>query len=132
MILKEVVTPILDPAIAKKMAKVMKAFSAEIKRFDKNAKITMTVTGEFSADVHADMTRWMRPEAVNDVWKETTAAIKKADDAGHIHELVEDGSGEHYAEAILSGLRPGMELKAEALFPTIGYQIKWKKIISKK
>jgi hypothetical protein len=134
MILKEMVTPALDPATAKKMAKVVKAFTAEVKKYSRgaNAKISMTVTGEFSAKVHADMNLWMRPESMESVWEDTLYAIEKADDAGHIKSITEDGSGPEYSEAILSGLRPGMKLTAEAFFPVIGYEIEWKKIISKK
>lgn len=132
MILKEMVTPALDPATAKKMAKVVKAFTAEVKRYSHVAKVKMTVTGEFSAEVHAEMNLWMRPMSMDGVWEDTLDAIKKADDAGHIKSIVEDGTGSEYSEALLSGLRPGMKLTAEAFFPTIGYKIEWKQIISKK
>lgn len=132
MILREMSEPNLDPATAKKMAKVVKAFTAQVKKYDKAAKVSMTVTGEFSADIHADMQRWFNQDDMSNVWEDTKYAVERADDAGHIHTLIEDGSGIEYSTGLLSGLRPGMKITVDAFFPVIGYKIKWKQIISKK
>lgn len=121
----------LDAATQKKMNKVVKAFTTELKRFDKSAKVEVTTDGPFKATVVAELNHWMRPEDINAMWEDLTDAVKKADDNGHIHSLEEHGSGEEFVEALLSSLKPGMKLKAEAFFPTVGFKITWKQIIKK-
>lgn len=58
-------------------------------------------------------------------------AITSADKEGYISsiEIGEVSVGENFVEAILSGLRPGMPVIAEAFFPTISYEVKWKNIM---
>lgn len=132
MNLAEMVNGNLDPSVTAKTKKIVSAFSTELKRFDKKAKVEVEVLGPFSVRIQSDLTRYMHPMNMDGMWEDLKDAIEKADTEGHIFKLEEDGTGEHFVEAILQGLRPGMEVKAEAFFPVVGFTIKWKQIVSSK
>lgn len=132
MNLAEMVEGTLDKSVTTKTKKVVSAFTSELKRFDKKAKVQLQVVGPFSVRIHSDLTHYMNPSDISGMWDDLKSAINKADVDGHIFKIEEDGSGEHFVEALLQGLRPGMVVKAEAFFPTVGFSIKWKQIVSTK
>jgi hypothetical protein len=132
MNLAEMVSNTLDPSVAAKTKKVMNAFASELKRFDKKAKVEMEVVGPFHVKITSDLQHYMSPEDINNMWEDLTDAVSKADTEGHIFKMEEEGSGEYFVQGLLSGLRPGMKLNAEAFFPTVGFSIKWKQIVSSK
>lgn len=132
MQIQDIKTPTLDKSIVSKSTAISKAFERELKRWDKSARVEIEPLGPFNARITSDLNRWFDVEDIKIIWEECKSAIEKADTAGDIFKIEENGSGEHFVEALLSGLRPGMPVVAEAFFPTIGFDIKWKQIINRK
>lgn len=133
MKLTEVSAPSFDAKIEKNLQKILKAVKKEATRFNKHS-IEVIAHGPFKAEVAVHFERYMSPESINDITNEIKSAIIDADENGHIFKL-DYGDlchGENFAEALLTGLRPGMSLKAEALFPTVSFEITWKNIVSSK
>ena len=131
MKLLEVAEAQLDPSIEKKVQKTMKALKAEAARFGKN-QISIKVMSPFKVEFTIEFQRFMHPEDLKAMWPDLQDALKKSDTEGHIHKIEENGSGENFVDAILSGLRPGMMVKADAFFPTVIYEVTWKQIVSRK
>lgn len=123
-------SPVLTPVISKKATRTFNTVKKESKRFGK-ANAEMKVLSETSVRIDLDFQHWMRPESIDDAYDELSYAIKKVDVEGHIHSLDEVGHGAEFVEALLTGLKPGMKLSAEAFFPTLSFEIKWKNIIKK-
>jgi hypothetical protein len=74
----------------------------------------------------------MHPEDIDAVDDDFKFALKQADVDGHIFKLeVGNATGSHFVEAMISGLKPGMTVKAEAFFPTLEYEITFKQIMKK-
>lgn len=124
---------VLTPAIRIKAAKTLNAVKSLVKSYGQ-AKVEIVVITETSVEIVVDFQHWLRPETIGDVYDEMRNIILKADTEGHIFSVSagDHAVGEHFVEAILSGLRPGMPVKAEVFFPTISYEIKWKNVISRK
>lgn len=120
----------LTPVIAKRATKVVNAIKKAVKNYGKNT-VTLNVLTETSARIDIDFHQWMRAESITDIYDELSYLIKKTDVEGYINSLEEVGHGAEFVEALLSGLKPGMSLRAEAFFPTISFEIKWKNIIKK-
>jgi len=94
--------------------------------FENKEQVRVEVLSEKSAKFLIEFNYWMRPETIVDVHNEFEEAIKKADVNGHIQSIEEGNStGEHYVEAMLGGLKPGMKVKAEAFFPTMEKIVTW-------
>lgn len=124
-------SPVLTPVISKKASKTLNAVKKAIKPFGK-ADVQMNVLSETSVEIIADFQRWLPPETIDEVYDEMKYVINKADEEGHLFSVdVGNGVGADFVEAILSGLRPGMPVKAEAFFPTIAYEVKWKNVMKK-
>lgn len=120
---------VLTPPTAKKAAKTLSAFKKRIKSFGK-AEVEMKLLSPTSVEIVAEFQHWLSPESIDDVYSEMEDVIKKADTEGHIMTVeVGNGVGANFVEAILSGLRPGMPVKAEAFFPTIAFEVKWKNLM---
>lgn len=132
--LNESVEP--TPDIKKKISRTLKAITAALKPYCevKGETVKVTVLAPNKAQFTIDFKHWMRPETIHDVNEEFEAAIKKSDEEGHIHKIsVGDAAhGDHYIEALLSGLRPGMKLTAEAFFPTAEFEVTWKQVTTRK
>lgn len=125
-------SPVLTPVISKKASKTLNAVKKALKPYGK-ADVQMNVLSETSVEIVADFHLWLRPETILDAYQEMEYSIKKADEEGHLFSVtVGNGVGADFVEAILSGLRPGMPVKAEAFFPTLAYEVKWKNVIKKK
>ena len=95
--------------------------------FENKETLSVQTLSENSAKFTIEFNHWMRPETILDANEEFEDAIKKSDVNGHIHKIEEGNStGEHFVEALLSGLRPGMKVKVEAFFPTMEKIVTWK------
>lgn len=80
-----------------------------------------------------DFNHWMRPSTIADVYREFEDAIKRSDKEGHMKSVEQGNSvGDEFVEAMLSGLRPGMKLTAEAFFPTLEYVVTWQVVTRRK
>lgn len=124
-------SPVLTPVISKKASKTLNAVKKAIKPFGK-ADVQMNVLSETSVEIVAEFQHWLRSETIDEVYDEMKYVINKADEEGHLFSVdVGNGVGADFVEAILSGLRPGMPVKAEAFFPTIAYEVKWKNVMKK-
>ena len=125
--------PTLTPVITKSASKTLKAVKAILKSYGK-ANVQMNVLSETSVEFVADFQHVVSPSGIQNVYVDMKHAITSADAEGYISsiEIGEVSVGEHFVEAILSGLRPGMPVIAEAFFPTISYEVKWKNIINRK
>ena len=132
MNLAEIVEGTLDKSVATKTKKVVGAFTTELKRFDKKAKVEVEILGPFTVRFTSQLTKYFDKRDIEVMWQDLAEAVIKADEAGHIFKIDEDGSGEDFVRGLLTGLKPGMVVKAEAFFPTVGFTIKWKQIISTK
>ena len=130
MNLKEVALVTLDKSVVAKTKKVVNAFSSELKRFDKKAKVEIEVLGPFHVKFTSDLTAYFSPENLTAMWDDLEDAVYHADTEGHIFKLEAEGSGARFVESLLQGMRPGMIVKAEAFFPVVGFSIKWKQIVS--
>lgn len=73
-----------------------------------------------------DFKHWMRSSTIADVDREFEDAIKRSDKEGHMKSVeLGNANGDEFVEALLSGLRPGMKVIAEAFFPTLEYVVTW-------
>ena len=132
MKLTEVSAVALAPEVQAKANKIFSAVKRETPRFGK-AKFELKPVSEYSAQIIVEFQRFMHPENIDDTYENITYTIEKADVDGHIKILEEAGVGSGFVEALLSGLRPGMApVMVEAFFPTLIWDITWKKIISSK
>ena len=131
MKLLEVANTMLKPDIQKKADKIEKAVKKEMLRYGK-CKVSWKPQDEVKATIYVDFERFMHEEDINGAYEEFKDAINKADTDGHIFKLTDEGHGAQFVNALLTGLRPGMTVKAEAFFPTLGYEITWKNIVSRK
>lgn len=96
-------------------------------------KLSVTVQKSHEATMTIDFQNWLRSEAIDDADKMFKDALKDADVNGHIHSLeVGAAHGSEFVEALLSGLKPGMNVKSEAFFPTLEYVITFKQIVSRR
>lgn len=132
MNLAEMVDGTLDKSVVTKTKKVVNAFTTELKRFDKKAKAEVEILGPFTVRITSELTKYFDASDIEMIWQDTSKAVVNADEAGHIFKIEEEGSGNEFVKALLVGLKPGMVVKAEAFFPTIGFTIKWKQIVSTK
>jgi hypothetical protein len=124
-------SPVLTPVISKKATKTFNAVKKALKPYGP-AVFEMKTLSETSVEITADFQRWLAPETILDAYQEMEYTIKKADEEGHLFKVeVGNGVGADFVEAILSGLRPGMPVKAEAFFPLLAYEVTWKNIIKK-
>lgn len=132
MKLFEVTTMTLKPDVQKKAEKTLKAVKKEMTRYGK-CDVELKPLSEVQCEIMVDFHRYMHPEDIDQAYDDFKDAIKRSDAEGHIFKI-EDGNGvgSQFAEALLTGLRPGMVVKAEALFPTLAYEITWKNIVSRK
>ena len=130
------VTGTFDPSFAKYLKKAEGAVRSELKSYFKHKpspKLEVTFEKPFEARVTLDFQQWLHPGDIDAVDEDFADALKKADVNGHIHKLeVGNAHGSHFVEAMISGLKPGMTVKAEAFFPTLEYVITFKQIISKR
>lgn len=125
-------SPVLTPIISKKATKTLNAVKKALKPYGKS-DIQMNVLSETSVEIVVDFQKWMAPETILDAYQEMEYSIKKADEEGYLFSVtIGNGHGADFVEAILQGLKPGMTVKAEAFFPTLAYEVKWKNIIKKK
>jgi hypothetical protein len=136
MNLLEVTQSTAAPAFAKYLRSAEKRVRSEMASYFRHKpapKLSVTVDSPYKATVTIDFQNWMRPETIDDVDEMFKDALKRADVNGHIHQLeVGAAHGSEFVEAMLSGLKPGMSLKAEAFFPTLEYVITFKQIVSKR
>jgi hypothetical protein len=88
-------------------------------------KVEMTKLAENKFQFEIDFQHWMRSETIADVNREFEDAIRRSDKEGHIFKIEADGVGDEFVEALLSGLRPGMKLTAEAFFPLVSFTVTW-------
>lgn len=123
----------LTPIVIKHSAKTLNAIKKALNSYGK-VDIQVNVLTETSVEYVADFKHWLQPESIRDVYQEMKDAIMRSDTEGHLFsvQVGEVSVGEHFVEAILSGLRPGMPVIAEAFFPTISYEVKWKNIMKHK
>lgn len=125
-------SPVLTPIISKKATKTLNAVKKALKPYGKS-DIQMNVLSETSVEIVADFHVWLRSETILDAYEEMAYSIKKADEEGYLFSVTfGNGHGADFVESILQGLKPGMTVKAEAFFPTLAYEVKWKNIIKKK
>ena len=106
----------------------------QLKPFLSNKEaLQVEVLAENSVKYSIEFKHWMRPEEILDMHNVCEQAIRGADINGHIQAIEEGNStGEHFVEAMLSGLRPGMKLKVEAFYPTMEKIVTWKVVTSRK
>lgn len=130
------VTQTAAPDFAKYLRAAEKRVRTEMASYFRHKpapKLTVTVQGTHEATMTIDFQNWMRPETIDDADDMFKDALKGADVNGHIHKLeVGNAHGSHFVEAMLSGLKPGMNIKSEAFFPTLEYVITFKKIMSRR
>lgn len=126
-------TTVLNTVIAKNATRTLNAVKTILKSYGK-ANIYMNVLSETSVEIVADFQHIVSPGGIQNVYIDMKYAINSADKEGYISsiEIGEVSVGENFVEAILSGLRPGMPVVAEAFFPTISYEVKWKNIMKRK
>jgi hypothetical protein len=126
-------TPVLNTVIAKNATRTLTAVKTILKSYGK-ANIYMNVLSETSVEIVADFQHIVSPGDIQNVYIDMKSAINSADKEGYISsiEVGEVSVGENFVQAILSGLRPGMPVVAEAFFPTISYEVKWKNIMKRK
>jgi hypothetical protein len=132
MKLNEVATA-LTPDIAKKANKAVKFIKSEIKN---SGKYTLTVEpkSENKAVFVMEFQRYVPELDMKAIDEDFKFAIEQSDEEGHIFKI-EVGDAAHgykFVDSILGGLRPGMEIKAEAFFPTFAYEVTWKMIMKKR
>jgi hypothetical protein len=121
----------LTPDIQKKATRIFNAAKKEMARYGKS-KAELKPVKDNMVELIFEMQRFMHPEDIKAAYEDVTDAIKRADTEGHIFKLEETGSGEHFVDAMLGGLRPGMKpIMVEAFFPTFMWDITWKNIVSK-
>ena len=132
MKLTEMQDIVLIPMVSKKSAKLLQRMKKAVLQYGPatvTARPISPTTVEFIAEFH----RWLRPDSIEDVYSDMAHEVHLLDEEGWVHT---DGPGDNavgaeFVEAILMGLRKGMKLDAEAFFPTLSYEVKWKNIISK-
>lgn len=124
------VKAMLNPEAAKKTNRSFAAAKKCAGRFMK-FKAQLIEMSPTSAKIYIEAQHWLPSESIVDAFKEINDAIVASDTQGHLASVVEDGSGEHFLEAVLSSLRPGQPVIAEAFFPTFIFEITWKNIVSK-
>lgn len=131
---------VTQAAAAPKFAKYLRAAEKRVRsemasyfRHKPAPKLSVTVQKPYEATVTIDFQNWLRPESIDDADKMFKEALKDADVNGHIHKLeVGAAHGSEFVEAMLSGIKPGMTIKAEAFFPTLEYVITFKQIMSRR
>jgi hypothetical protein len=135
--LKELLALNEDVAVSREMQtninRTTKAVKAEIKRYsERKEQVELTIQAPNKATYLIEINRYMHPEDIVAMHKDLVDAIRSSDENGHIHSVEDTGStGEHAAEAVLTGLRKGMKVLPEAFFPTVQYTVTWKQIVSR-
>lgn len=126
---------VLDPMPAKGTAKAVKAVKEKLKQYSTQKPLPDVTVENISpneAKICVDIHRWHRPKDIIRIGEDIVDAIESSDKEGYIYKIVDgDGVGPEFCEALLSGLRPGMKLRAEAFFPYLEYVVTWKKMIKK-
>lgn len=96
-------------------------------------KLEVVVTSPYEARMTIEFQNVLDPKSIDYADEDFKDALKRADVNGHIHKLeVGNATGSEFVEAILSGLKPGMMVKADAFFPTLEWVITFKQIVSRK
>jgi hypothetical protein len=133
-ILEAIETGQLAPDVAKKAARVQKSIQTHLKSWlTHGEKVQVTALGSHKVSFRIDFKYWMRSSTIDDVDEEFKYAITKSVDADHVFSIeIGASTGPEFVEAMLSGIRPGMLLHAEAFFPEIEYIVTWKQIVSRK
>lgn len=123
---------VLQDSVSKKANRALSASKKALKSFGK-FKVEMNVLSPLSVEIVVEFQQWLREESIQDAYDKFIYAIKQSDTDGHI-EKIEDGNGNgpKFVEALLSGLRPGYKVIAEAFFPTLAYEVTWKNVVTKK
>lgn len=121
------------PAFAKYLKKAEKFVRSELAGEFRNKPapiFSVTVLSAFKAKITLELQHWRHPEDIEAIDEDFKFAIQQADENKHIFKLeVGDATGSQFAEALLSGLRPGMTVKAEAFFPTFEYIVTFKQLM---
>jgi hypothetical protein len=121
------------PAFAKYLKKAEKHVRSELaSEFRLKPKFEVKVVSPYKAIMTLDIQHFMHPEDIDATDDDFKFALNQADTEGHIFKLeVGNATGSHFVEAMISGLKPGMTVKAEAFFPTLEYEITFKQIMKK-
>lgn len=102
-------------------------------RHDPQPKLLIEVISPYVARVTLEFQNWLDPKSIDYADSDLKDALEKSDINGHIHKLeVGNATGSEFVEAMISGLKPGMTVKAEAFFPVLEYVITFKQVITKK
>jgi hypothetical protein len=128
----EIILESLDANVEKKMQRVVKSATKVIRKFSKDAKISVQPVSAFEVKLIADMNKFMHPEDLHEAINDIHDAISSGDTNGHIASLVYEGVGKNFLDSILPYLKPGTTIKAEALFPDLIWRIKWKNVVTSK
>lgn len=99
--------------------------------FEQKEKVEVEVLSENSAKFTIEFNHWLRPETILDVHRTAEDIVRAAKISGELFSVKIDGTGEYAVEALLSGLRRGMPVKAEAFFPDVWITVVWKNIVSR-
>ena len=122
----------LTPDIQKKADRALKYIKSELKGTPKY-KIRLEVLSSNKVDIILAFERCIHEKDLKAIDEDLKFAIEQSDKEGHVFKI-EDSTQAHgyqYLDALLSGLRPGMTLKAEAFFPSLGYEVTWKQIMKR-
>lgn len=123
------------PDFAKYLKKAEKHVRSELSSLFKeklSPKLEVKVESAYKARVTLELQRFAHPKDIDAIEEDFKFALEQADVNGHIFKIeLGNSNGPNFVEALVSGLRPGMTVKAEAFFPTFEYEITFKQIMKK-
>ena len=136
MNLQDIITESITPApyFKKFLDKAEKKIKSEMKWvFQHNApNLEIKLESSYKARITLEFQHWLDSKDIDAADEDFKFAIEQADTEDNIHKLeIGDASGSEFYEVVLGGLRPGMNVKAEAFFPTLEYVVTFKQLIRK-
>lgn len=136
MNLLEVTQPTAAPEFAKYLRAAEKKVRNDLASYFRHKpapKLEVTIVKPYEAKMTIEFQNYLDPKSIDYADDDFKDALKRADVNGHIHKLeVGNATGSEFVEALLSGLKPGMNVKSEAFFPTLEYVITFKQIVSRR
>ena len=136
MNLNEVTEVSAAPEFAKYLKAAERQIKSELNSYFKqkpSPKLEVSVKSPYAATISIDFQNFMHPADIDAADENFKDALKKADVNGHIHKLETGNSvGSNFVEVVLSGLKPGMTVKAEAFFPYLAFEVTFKQIVSRR